>query len=148
LLTVTNLLLIALVYVTDFCCDCHEDGFKLQDYLPGFLYTGADAFISTGPKPANRYRPTWERQALDELLISWVQSHLDKPNAVFRSSYDILSYSQREMLIKARYENITSPSVITQILNESPEWEALWAQGLYELIQNFQAVRPSKPVKA
>ena len=115
--------------------------------MPGYLFRGA---ISAAPetKPPNRYCPTWERHELDLRLIAWVEyEHSQDRYSIFRAPYDILSRAQRDLLVCTQISAITAPSSITKILDETSEWEAEWAEKLYKVIWEYQAVRLSKPRK-
>lgn len=137
-------------FITPFCCDrcpCDGNRFNLEDYMPGHLFKG---LISTASetKPSNRFRPTWERHGLDLLLIAWVEyEHSQDPFSAFRTPYDILSRTQRDLLVRTQYSAITSASSITNILNETSEWEEEWAEKIYNVIRDYQLVRPPKPRK-
>ena len=133
--------------MAEFCCDRHGDGFCLQKYLPSFLYAGAISIIPAESKRATRNRPTWEREALDERLVSWAASQIGKPGIPYRQPYDILSDTQRDVLIKAGTQKFISPSAIVGLLDESSEWAALWSEDLYKLICEYQDVRTPKPSK-
>lgn len=100
---------LALHFITPHCCDRHDDGFSLEAELPGFLYTGAINIIPAQTKTQKRYRPTWERPALDELLITWVETEVQQ-DGLLRSTYDILSRAQRDILQRTNYSSITSRS--------------------------------------
>jgi hypothetical protein len=99
-----------------------------------------------GPRIQVRYRPTWERHALDLKLISWVAEQVSH-DRLLRSPYDILSRLKREILVKTKFETITSSSTITQILEETTEWESAWAEKIYKVLCEFQQNRPPKPVR-
>jgi hypothetical protein len=134
-------------FITPFCCDRHDNGFSLEAELPGFLYTGAINIVPAQTKVHKRYRLTWERPALDELLITWVEAEV-RQDKLLRPQYDILSRAQRETLQRTMYSSITSPSVIAQILDETPEWEEEWAAKIYKIICDYQLVRTPKPPRA
>jgi hypothetical protein len=138
---------LALHFKTPFCCDRHDDGFSLEAFLPVFLYTGAINIIPVQTKAKKCYRPTWERLALDELLITWVENEV-RQDRLLRSTYDILSRAQWDTLQQTNYSSITSPAVIAQILDKMPEWEEEWAEKLYRIICDYQLVRTPKPPKA
>ncbi len=52
------------------------------------------------------------------------------------------------MLVRTLFSSITSASSITEILDESSEWEEEWAEKIYKVICDYQTVRPLKPRKA
>ena len=136
---------LALHFKTPFCCDRrHDDDFSLEAELPGFLYTGAIDITPVQIKAQERYRPTWERPALDELLIAWVENEV-RQDRLLRPAYHILSLAQRDTLQRTIYSSITSPSAIAQILDETPEWEEEWAAKIYKIICDYQPVRTPKP---
>ena len=144
-------LLAAFDFITPFCCDhCDHDGetFKLEDFLPGYLFQGAISATTSEPKVVNRYCPTWERHELDLQLIAWVEhQHSQDPYSAFCAPYDILSQAQRDTLVLTQFLAITSTSSITEILNESSEWGKEWAEKIYTVICNYQTVQPPKPHK-
>ena len=116
--------------------------------MPGYLFRGAISTAVTEAKTSNRYRPTWERHALDMRLIAFVVlEHSQDSLSAFRAPYDILSRAQREMLVRTQFSIITSASTITSILDESSEWGEEWAEKIYKVICDYQLVRPSKPRK-
>jgi hypothetical protein len=120
----------------------------LEDYVPGYLFLGAISTVVTDAKTSNRYRPTWERHALDLHLIAFVKlEHSQDALSAFCAAYDILSRAQREMLVRTQFLTITSASSITSILDESFEWSEEWAEKIYKVICDYQLVRPSKPHK-
>jgi len=138
---------LALHFITPFCCDRHNDGFSLEAELPGFLYTGAVTIIPGEAKTQTRYRPKWERPALDHLLITWVENEV-RQDKLLRAPYDILSRTQRDILQRTLFQKITSPSIIARILDETPEWEEEWAAKIYRIVCDYQLVRTPKPPKA
>lgn len=138
------LLFIALNFITPFCCGrCPSGGnsFNLEGYMPGYLFQGA---ISTAPKkkPPNQYHPTWECHELNLWLIAWVEyQHSQDCYSIFCAPYDILSWAQHDLLVHTQISAITAPSSITKIL------DAEWAEKLYKVIWEYQAVQLSKPCK-
>ena len=139
--------LLALQFITPSCCDRHNDSFNLEGFFPGYLYTGAvTSIVPAETKVPHRYRPKWERPALDQLLISWVENEA-RHDKLLRSPDDILSRAQRDTLQRAVYSTIASPSAITRILNESLEWEEEWASKFFKIICDYQPVRTPKPLK-
>jgi hypothetical protein len=120
----------------------------LEDYLPGYLFRGAISAIASETKPPNRYRPTWERHGLDIRLIAWIEHEMSlDPYSAFRAPYDILSRAQRDMLVRTQFSLISSASTVTKILGETSEWDEEWAEKVYNIICDYQVVRPSKPCK-
>ncbi|KAF9537104.1 hypothetical protein CPC08DRAFT_651860, partial [Agrocybe pediades] len=136
----------AMQFTTQFCCDRHDDGFSLEAELPGFLYCGAvEESATEGRSVQNRYRPKYERPALDRLLIDWVE-RMAEEDKTLRAPYDILSHMQRDKIQRVAFKNISSPSRIREILNETEEWEAEWASQIYQIIRDYEPVRTRKPV--
>lgn len=116
--------------------------------MPGYLFRGAISTVASEAKISNRYRPTWERHALDLRLIAFVElEHSRDLLSAVRAPYDILSLAQREILVRTQYSLITCASSITSILDETSEWAEEWAEKIYRVICDYQLVRPSKPRK-
>lgn len=63
----------ALQYSSPFCCDCHNDGFNLQDFLPGPIYRPKQLDSSSKRKP-NREKyhvPKAQHILLQQYLEDW-----------------------------------------------------------------------------
>lgn len=84
------------------------------------------------------YRKKVDRVALDTRIIEWLKmaAGADPLHGV-RATYDILSTSQRAVLVRTAPNKIKFASDIRQLLEETDEWEAEWAGSLFELISNY-----------
>ena len=128
--------------MTPFCCDRHNDGFSLQDFLPSDLFTQAITIITVDPRTRtqNTFRPPGERHDLDEKLIAWINMEVSH-DELCRAPYDILSDANREKLVKATFDSINSVAAISQLLGETAEWEEEWAHKLHVQIVEYQESR-------
>ena len=130
--------MLALLYTTKFCCDCHSDGFRLQNLLPGKIYKLSPAPTKKRGKYP-KYRATKERPDLDRRLIQWLEDeHKADDLRSVRPKYDILSDIQRKLLVRTMATNIQKPSDIVFLLGESSEWEEEWALKLFSLILQYE----------
>lgn len=127
------------MYTAPFCCDRDDDGFNLQDFLPGKLYRIQES-PTEEPKKATRsvstLRPKSERTALEDKLVGWLTIQV-KNDPDRRPSYEILSPEQMKILLRMQARAITSPSSIVEALHENEEWSEEWAGQLYTLISEF-----------
>lgn len=140
---------LALVYTAPFCCDtpAHPEAasFKLQEFLPGPIFTESMVTEELATKAAtitrstrHAYRSKAERPALDFRLIKWLENeHACDPLRDVRPPYHILSHTQREKLIRVHRNSIKASSDITELLDESKEWETEWANKIYQIIDSY-----------
>ncbi|KAF4618102.1 hypothetical protein D9613_012643 [Agrocybe pediades] len=136
----------AMLCTARFCCDRHDDGFSLEAELPNWLYRGAEFISESGISKGTqaRYRPKYERPALDRLLMDWVQNMVAE-DRLLRAPYDILSLAQRDKIQRVPFKDISSPSTIRQLLDETEEWEKEWAGKIFQIIHDYEPVRTGKP---
>ena len=138
-----HLFYIALIHTTQFCCSFrHPDGFDLQIFLPGKLYTlppQTEDPTTTKHKKVNiDYRPPKEQPALDFRLVEWLKSeHSLDPLRAVRPPYFILSDIQRACLVRTQAKKIQSTSDIQAILNESDEWALMWGDKILNVILQY-----------
>lgn len=96
----------ALIFITPYCCERHE-GFVLQDFLPGPIFTGN---LRPGPlkrKAVERGRPMDDRVALDKRLVEWLE-HVHESDLLrsVRPPHIILSPLHRQILVRKQAKHI------------------------------------------
>lgn len=103
--------------------------------------------------------PTNSMMVICKILIALAKLHfavgLDSDGSC--AMYDILSFKQRSILVRAPEKSISSPSQIVRMLEETEEWGEEWANALFLLISEYdkelsaqkksQKVPPSKKKK-
>ncbi|KAK7452181.1 hypothetical protein VKT23_012284 [Stygiomarasmius scandens] len=135
----------ALEFFTAFCCDAHDDGFDLQELLPGKLYnpsiTPETSDVTkeklTGPKS----RSSTNKKQLRKLLEQWLEkAHLNNTMAPTWPVYYILSESHLKTLssappysivisaFDAEKEKVLSPEIIEDSEWYESDWEELFEQ--------------------
>ncbi|KAJ7254796.1 hypothetical protein C8J57DRAFT_1236524 [Mycena rebaudengoi] len=72
-------------------------------------------------KCTTKYRPTKDRPAILKLLGQWLSNKLSMVHP----------------------STITSPASITALLEQSPEWDGLWAEGVYKILAAAKQGRPA-----
>lgn len=132
----TNTRLTALAYNTQFCCDRHTDEvFDLEDFLPGAIFTSIPVSPSLKRKKRPTYRRICDRAALDDRIISWLQTSSEQdPLRGIRAMYDILSHKQRSKLVRAPAKSICTAAKLVELLEETEEWRGEWANSLLEVV--------------
>ncbi|KAA1470544.1 P-loop containing nucleoside triphosphate hydrolase protein [Dentipellis sp. KUC8613] len=137
----------SLEHTAPFCCDnCQDLGatqfFDLQTFFPSPLLLDAP---STSPKrkaailPKAKYRLTWQRSHFTDVLQQWLCSDVCNSEALdgMPSSF-ILSNVSIARLSRIHPSELNSASALTDILSETAEWEALFAESLFGEIVKFQ----------
>ena len=129
----------ALRYNTIFCCDRHGDNvFDLDDFVPGSVF---NSFANTAvkckdpPTAHSKNCPVKQRHMLDDHLIKWLITTTQSDGS--RAGCDILSDQNCSLLVRAPPNSLHSPSHITQLLDETAEWEKDWAALLLEVISMY-----------
>ena len=126
-----------MLFTTPYCCQCHE-GFVLQDFLPGPLFTGNIQPCPLKRKVAERGRPMDNRALLDQRLINWLeQVHESDPLRSVRPPHIILSPLHRQLLVRKPPKYIKSATDITNILEQTNEWAEEWQEKVYHVIRQF-----------
>lgn len=127
---------LAFIYSTPFCCEQHNDDFKLNSYLPSPVYVSTSSGIKRkdASTAKNKYRVKQDRIKVEELIIKWLRLELlnDK---LFRSSSDILSIEKRKDLAHIPPKELTCALDITRRLDETAEWGQEFAEKLFTLIR-------------
>ncbi|KAF8221223.1 hypothetical protein L208DRAFT_1329412, partial [Tricholoma matsutake] len=130
----------ALHYETMFCCDDHNDGFVLANFLPGPLFSEKPPIGSSKRKkgPCVTYQKIVNWPALDSHVIEWLQNvnSNDLLHGI-QMMYNILSFLQRLDLVHAHSRTIQSPQDITKLLEETEEWSNEWAEPLFLMISQY-----------
>ena len=124
-------------YTVPFCCDRHDDGFNLQDFLPAALYSVTEeaASAKTG-QPRTIIRVKSKRVELEKQVIKWLNSKV-AAEEYSRPSYEILSANKMRDLLRLPSKNIVSANYIATSLGENQEWRDAYAGELYHLIYEF-----------
>ncbi|KAF8169076.1 P-loop containing nucleoside triphosphate hydrolase protein, partial [Pholiota molesta] len=103
----------ALEYLHRFCCDRHNNGFNLQEFLPGKIFMNESPAEETkAPRVVTTYRPKTDRAALEKKVIEWMD-------------------------FQAVNDPGKRPAAIVDALDETDEWKQRWSQQLYDLIFEF-----------
>jgi hypothetical protein len=127
----------ALLFTTPYCCERHE-GFVLQNFLPGPIFTGNLQPGLLKRKVAERGRPMDNRALLDKRLIEWLeQVHESDPLRSVRPPHIILSPLHRQILVRKQPKHIRNATDITAILEQTDEWAEEWQEKVYQVIQQF-----------
>ncbi|TRM66783.1 P-loop containing nucleoside triphosphate hydrolase protein [Schizophyllum amplum] len=130
----------ALEYTTPFCCTRH--GLDLSSALPQPLYTAPLKEEKRKRGPRSKYRKPAEREILEPLLQEWRERAHEQDNlAHVYPAYYILSDVHIETLCRALPSTVKTAADVTALLQRSSDWAALWAQGLADLITNFDTTR-------
>ncbi|KAJ6550622.1 hypothetical protein DFH09DRAFT_1319799 [Mycena vulgaris] len=130
----------ALEYTGRWCCDSDDhlgNTFTLERLFLSPVYTGTVATEAVKRK-RNKYRLTKDRPELEARLIAWrTESHSNFVLQFVCPPSFILDDSAVKKLSMACPEIITSAASVTSLLGQSPEWDGLWAKGIFELISKF-----------
>ena len=143
----------ALHYNTTFCCDRHDDDvFDLDEFLPSPMYTSVLPTTLTKrkepPAPRVKKRLVKDRQALDRRLIQWlISASQDDHLCGVRAVVDILSDRNRSILVCAHPASLSSPDIITKLLDETGEWGEEWSAPLLDVIRQYDKDISSSVVK-
>lgn len=142
MLYLTSILILALDFVTPWCCDrpnCrHSEGFDWSSYFLGDVYTGKQPGIrkSRAGKPKNRAMK--ERPLLRSLLTSWRSAaHRADPLRSVRPATFIIDNVKIKLLASIGPTRIRIPSHVTEFLSETKEWSACWALAIFDVIHRF-----------
>lgn len=147
-------------FVTDYCCDRHENGFELQAFLPGTLFlndTPLDFHKSTSQATTVPKRSNAQKKELTKCLKSWcLTTHKNSKLTSVRPAYYILSDVEVKTLIGPVARTLDSIDAVTNILQQSTEWKTHWANGILGIIQDYnrmlsaikkkQTTRKTQPV--
>lgn len=142
---ITNYITLAIDYTTPFCCDRHNDGFNIEDYLPGKLYQGPPSAEAKEPSQAAKARAKAEREHLEDKVIDWVyaQAASDLDN---RPTYEILSLEKTKILLRIESKDVTSARAIMEAIDETEEWLEEYGQSLYNVLFEFDLqLKKKKP---
>jgi hypothetical protein len=141
---------IALEFNGPYCCDRHNDGFNLQDYLPGPLHLhAADAQIIILPPPPpparNQYRSTASQAVLIPLLTDWRRTeHMNDPLRAVCPEFEILSDTELKLVARWKPNSITlsGSDKIAAELKQTKEWQEVWGTKLFRVLFEFDLENP------
>jgi hypothetical protein len=144
---------LALKFTTRFCCDRHENGFDLADFLPGSIYT-QEAFDMehTQPKPTakrNKYRPVKDREEVTLQLRFWRRKeHTQHPLKAVFPEWRILTDKDIDAITLLKPSNMTSVDDLIQCLPHHPtnEWVATWGHKLFNFMSDLNDTLTPPPV--
>ena len=139
-----TLIISALDYTDEFCCDRHQDDvFDLNDHLPALTYEPVNTTVMKR-KARPIYRPKVDRLPLDSRIIAWLKSSSENdPLCGVRTMDGILSFRQRVKLVRATPDPVHSAGIIVNLLEETEEWGSEWGGSLAELISAYDRERVS-----
>jgi hypothetical protein len=144
-MNITKYIALATDYTTPFCCDRHNNGFNIEEYLPSKLYQGPSAVEAKEPSQAAKLRAKAERERLEDKVIDWVyaQAASDLDN---RPTYEILSPEKTKILLRMEPKDITSARAIMEAIDETEEWLEEYGQSLFRLVFEFDLqLKKKKP---
>ncbi|KAJ7506368.1 P-loop containing nucleoside triphosphate hydrolase protein, partial [Mycena galericulata] len=120
------------------CCDGHPDnGFSLQKLFLGPIYEGEEVRLTTKRK-RTKYRPVKQRPKLVELLTDWVTEVHQKDELRFlRPPSFILDTDALKTLSRAHPPLNSSSGNVTSLLQQSEEWDKMFAEPIFKIINNY-----------
>jgi hypothetical protein len=128
----------ALDFVTQFCCDRHNDGFELCSFFPGEVFTGLELGEKKATRRREKKRIVKHRAALENLLRTWrSEAHQNDPLRTLRSVTWIIDDDKIKTLAALLPSKLQNPLDITQALEETEEWSNEWAQAIFNVICSF-----------
>ncbi|KAJ7495742.1 P-loop containing nucleoside triphosphate hydrolase protein [Mycena galericulata] len=128
----------ALEFTCLWCCDGHQgNGFSLSKLLLGPIYEGTEIRAPTKRK-RTQYRPVKQRPELVELLTNWVtEVHQTDELRFLRPPSFILDGPALKTLSMAPSSLIVSSGSVTSLLDQSMEWDTMYAQPIFKIIQAY-----------
>ncbi|KAJ7598193.1 P-loop containing nucleoside triphosphate hydrolase protein [Mycena floridula] len=131
----------ALTFANKFCCDSHDNGFDLRDFLPGPLSVDSPLVSSEdeAPEPVSApKRPVKQKKELKTLIQIWLSSASVGDSYHFaRPRYLILMESQIAALLIPPAGELTTVQDLTRLLDQSDDWESMWAASLLQVIVGY-----------
>ncbi|KAJ7598279.1 P-loop containing nucleoside triphosphate hydrolase protein [Mycena floridula] len=128
-----------LSYVTDHCCDAHNDGFDLQKFLPGPLYVPvAEEAIK---KVKSRKRPLKQQEILQVIVTKWLHESYSNNRHFGRQIYHILTHGQIKALVAVPVGDLATKEAL---LGQSSAWEELWGDSLMAVIVGHDKAQVNK----
>ncbi|KAJ7576555.1 P-loop containing nucleoside triphosphate hydrolase protein [Mycena floridula] len=131
----------ALTFANKFCCDGHDNGFDLRDFLPGPLSVDSPPVSSEdeAPEPVSApKRPVKQKKELKTLIQIWLSSASVGDRYHFaRPRYLILMESQIAALLIPPAGELTTVQDLTRLLDQSDDWESMWAASLLQVIVGY-----------
>lgn len=132
---------LAMKFTAPYCCDAHDNGFNLQDFLPGPLWTADSASLDSHlAKSTQPSRPSKQKKELTRKLHDWLfHTHNTNLFAFAQPMYTILADSQIKALVRPPAGTFTWIEEITAALDQGPEWETQWASKILGVITEFDS---------
>jgi hypothetical protein len=85
------------------------------------------------------YRAVKERAELDQCLIAWLTAaHENDPLRGVWAMYDILPHSNQVNLVRAKANSLRMLQSITELFEQTKEWEEEWAQSLFAVVMDYE----------
>ncbi|KAK0434245.1 P-loop containing nucleoside triphosphate hydrolase protein [Armillaria borealis] len=132
-----------------FCCDRHNNGFDLQNFLPGPLLRSSPAVASAPLSGQKRPQPEVPNQSTkaQKLLVSELQSwrhqeHKADPLRAVRPEREIITDKFIKRLARVAPSLITAPLSLLSLLEETTDWMDEWGKKLYDVISDFNCRYP------
>ncbi|KAF7334003.1 Werner syndrome ATP-dependent helicase [Mycena venus] len=137
----------ALEFTCRWCCDGHPgNSFALSKLFLGPVYEGEEVRAATKRKRA-KYRPVKQRAKLVELLTNWVSEvHRSDELRFLRPPSFILDGIALKTLSMAPSSSVASSGSITSILKQSDEWDEIYAEPVFKIIQGYDCKIAKKGV--
>ena len=111
----------------------------------------SDTVANAATKRVRRiYRPKSEREKLEKLLYDWrLKIRADDPTTMLFPLDDILSSRSITNLSHFKPGDLETSSAtsITDFIDESEEWNSIYAPEVYDIIQRFNSIAISRAVK-
>lgn len=128
-------------FTTPYCCDAHNDGFKLQDFLPGLLWSGNTTLLDPHPaKSTQPSRPSKQKKELTRKLYDWLlHTHSTNSLAFAQPMYTILADLQIKTLVRRPAGSFTLVEEVTTALDQNSKWETQWASKILGIITEFDS---------
>lgn len=109
---------------------------------------GSEEELERSTRPARTtYRPKFERDKLEALLISWrLKVHSEDPGTALFPLEDILCSQDVINLARLPVNSsyISSSASITDFLEQSEDWGSIYATEIKDIIANYNSSLPSK----
>ncbi|EIW77908.1 P-loop containing nucleoside triphosphate hydrolase protein [Coniophora puteana RWD-64-598 SS2] len=130
----------ALKYTVSHCCDKHDDGFSLSSFFPGAFLHEEPTKPKKQSKATRDNRPTSQREPLRELIRTWrSKARLTTLFTRMMPTNFLLNKHEIDRIVKASPITFSCLSSLVAFLGETTEWETTFGQGLYNVIQVYDA---------
>ncbi|PBK86377.1 hypothetical protein ARMGADRAFT_1035563 [Armillaria gallica] len=121
-------------YSGKYCCDSHDNGFKLEDFLPSPLHTapasdnsasGKEKKQNASPEIPNQ-SSAMQKSLVAELLQWHQQQHRRDPLRAVRPEHDIITTKNITQLSCVGLLSLNSVDLVVEILAETKDWAEEW----------------------